>query len=385
MQQKQEFVRLAMQEGANRRELCRRFAIHPSTAYKWLARAAAGQDLAERSRRPHSSPGRSEAALEEQVLKLREAYPAWGARKLCKLLEREGIQAPAVSTVHEILRRGGCIVPPAGGSPATTRFEAAAPNLLWQMDFKGWRQLGDGTRCHPLTVIDDHSRFVPCLQACADQQSRTVQGHLQRTFERYGLPEAIFVDNGSPWGGSGGEPGRRQWTAMRVWLLKLGIRTIYSRPYHPQGRGKNERFHKTMDVEIFDLVRFANLAQLQHRFDRWRDTYNCERPHEGLGLAVPADRYRVSSRPMPKTLPQPQYDARDIVRRVSSTKAYVSFKGRFWSVPKAFRGEHLAIRPTNRDGRYGVFFAAHRIATIDLTKPKSVGHLPEQVSPMSPV
>ncbi len=136
------------------------------------------------------------------MLAVREAHPAWGARKIERWLADREVATPAVSTVHEILRRHGRI-DPAGSSAdrAYLRFEKEAPNLLWQMDFKGWITLAGRERCHPRTIVDDHSRFVPCLKACANQQTETVQAHLVTIFERYGLPEAIFVDNGSPWGG----------------------------------------------------------------------------------------------------------------------------------------------------------------------------------------
>ena len=381
MEQRREFVRLAMQEGANRRELCRRFGIHPDTGYKWLERWGSGETvLSDRSRRPHSSPYRTDAGIEARVLSLRDAHPVWGARKIARCLEREGIGTPAVSTVHQILRRHGRVVPPLGGPSVHQRFEKSAPNLLWQMDFKGWVRLGNGTRCHPLTIIDDHSRYVPCLFACADQQKDTVQRHLTTTFQHHGLPDAMFVDNGSPWG----DPSGRHWTRLRVWLLKLGVETIYSRPYHPQSRGKNERFHRTMCDEVFALQRFAELHQVQRAFDSWREIYNYERPHEAIGLKVPADRYRPSTRSMPRQLPTPQYGEHEIVRTVPTSKDYISFKGRLWKVPEAFRGERLAIRPKATDGKYGVFFASHPIANIDLTKNPGVGHVPEQVSTMSP-
>ena len=380
MEQRREFVRLAMQEGANRRELCRRFGIHPDTGYKWLARWEQGETgLADRSRRPHVSPTRSAAGIEAEVLAVRDAHPAWGARKIAHCVKRAGLDCPADSTVHEILRRNGRIVAAPGGTPAHRRFEKEAPNLLWQMDFKGWIRLADTSRCHPLTIVDDHSRYVPCLKACANQQRSTVQGHMETTFRRYGLPDAIFVDNGSPWG----DASHRHWTGLRVWLLKLGVELIYSRPYHPQGRGKNERFHRSLKDEVFALQRFAELASVQRAFDAWREIYNFERPHQALGMDVPASRYRISPRPMPKTLPTVEYASHEIVRTVPASKDYISFKGRLWKVPEAFRGEPLAIRPNSNDGQFGVFFASHKIATIDLTKPKRVGHVSEQVSAMS--
>ncbi len=380
MDQRREFVRLAMQEGVNRRELCRRFGIHPDTGYKWLGRGMADEEFADRSRRPHSSPRRTAAAIEDRVLAVRDAHPAWGARKIVRCLERDGVACPAYSTVHEILRRHGRIVAPPGGPAAHQRFEKPDPNLLWQMDFKGWMPLANGGRCHPLTILDDHSRYDLCLEACANEQGSTVQGRLELTFCRYGLPEAFFVDNGTPWGDSSGQ----RWTRLGVWLLKLGIAVLHSRPYHPQSRGKNERFHRTLQAEVFALKRFRDLGEVQRAFDAWRTTYNLERPHEALDQDVPASRYRPSNRSMPERLPQIEYDDSEIVRRVGTTKAYISFKGRLWVVPRAFHGERVAIRPFATDGQYGVFFGAYQIANIDLTTNECVGDVSEQVSVISP-
>jgi transposase InsO family protein len=380
MSERREFVRLAMQEGANRRELCRRFGISADVGYKWLARWQSGDEaLSDRSRRPLTSPQRSSSVVEAAVLEVRQAHPAWGARKIKHCLANQGVETPAISTVHEILRRHGWIDRLGSSSDrAHLRFEKEAPNQMWQMDFKGWVALTGGQRCHPLTIIDDHSRFVPCLMACADQQSRTVQTHLESTFRRYGLPEAIFVDNGSPWGATGGEP----WTKLGVWLLKLGVGVWHSRPYHPQSRGKNERFHRTLKDEVFALHRFGDFDQLQRAFDRWREVYNFERPHEALGQTPPASRYRPSPRPMPERLPTIEYNEGETTRIVT-VNGRIGFRRRFWKVSRAFQGERVAIRLLASDGRYGVFFASHLIAIIDLTNQQSVSDLPEHVSAMS--
>ena len=381
MDQRDEFVHLAMQEGANRSELCRRFGVHRDTGYKWLGRWTSGEELVDRSRRPHSSPARTEGRIEERILAVRDAHPAWGARKIACCLERDGLACPAPSTVHAILRRHGRIIPRPGGAAARLRFEMAEPNQLWQMDFKGHVALSGGGRCHPLTVVDDHSRYNLCLAACADERRNTVQNRLEWTFRRYGLPEALFVDNGKPWGDSSGQ----RWTRLGVWLLKLGVTIIHSRPYHPQSRGKNERFHRTLKDEVFALRQFRDLAEVQRAFDAWREVYNLKRPHQALGQELPVSRFRPSSRAMPDRLPELEYDEQEIVRTVPTTKDYISFKGRRWIVPRAFRGERLAIRPLDTDGRYGIFLAAHQVATIDLTRNKTVGHVSEQVSAMSPV
>lgn len=381
MEQRLEFIVLASQEGANRRELCRRFGISPQTGYKWLARHGSGEaDLADHSRRPHASPSRYAARVEAPVLALRDAHPAWGARKIARCLAREGLVVPAISTIHEILKRHGRIGPVAG-TPGTAyqRFERPAPNLLWQMDFKGHMPLLDRSDCHPLTVIDDHSRYAVCLEACANEQTATVQSALTTAFRRYGLPQVILADNGSPWG----DGPYRGWTRLGVWLLKLGVGVIHGRPYHPQTHGKNERFNRTLKDEVFALKRFPSLEEVQRALDAWRDIYNLKRPHEALDFEVPASRYQPSPRPMPDKVPEVEYGPGEIVRRVCFYRAFISFKGRLWKMPKAFRGEPVALRP-RADGRYAVCFGAYQIAEIDLTKPKTVSHVSEQVSTISP-
>ena len=363
MDQRREFVVLASLEGANVSALCARFGISRETGHKWLRRAACGlESYADRSRRPLHSPTRTEAPVEAAVLSIRDAHPAWGARKIACCLARMGISPPAVSTVHRILQRHDRIPERTQTSHRYGRFERAAPNQLWQMDFKGRVQIERGTWCHPLTVLDDHSRFLLCLESCENERTQTVKPLLERTFRHYGLPEAFYLDNGSPWGG--GVPG--QWTRLGVWLLKLGVEVIHSRPFHPQGRGKNERFHRTLAAEVFELRPLRDLDQVQRAFDAWRPVYNTERPHQALDMAVPASRYRTSEKTMPETLPEPEYGPDDIVRRVGTTKFYISFKGRLWPVPTAFAGERVAIRPRGEDGRFGVFFGATKIADIDL-------------------
>jgi transposase InsO family protein len=363
MDQREEFVRLFQQPDVNRRELCRRFGISPKVGYKWLARATAGKKDWARdcSRRPHVSPMRSSTEIETAVLEIRDAHPAWGARKIRRRLKDQHKSLPVASTVHAILARHDRVPPPAQ-PPQYIRFEHPAPNDVWQMDFKGRFALGDRQMCHPLTMVDDHSRYALCLQACTNEQSETVQQHLEQTFRRYGLPNAFLVDNGVPWGTCS----EVRWTKLRVWLLKLGVNVIYARPHHPQTKGKNERFHRTLKAEVLSMTTFKNARELQKAFDRWRHVYNTERPHQSLDYDVPSDRYRPSPRSLPSKLREPEYEEGTIVRRASAQKANFRFGKRRWHAPEAFRGELLAIRPLTTDGSFGVFFGAHQIACIDL-------------------
>jgi transposase InsO family protein len=359
-----EFVALATAEGANVRELCRRYSISPKTAYKWIARHQAGGPaaLADRSRRPACSPGRCPEPIEAEVLRLRDAHPAWGGRKLRARLIALGHDAPAASTITAILRRHGRLDPERSAAHTPfVRFEHDAPNRLWQMDFKGHFATASG-RCHPLTVLDDHSRFALGLVACGDEQDGTVRGHLTALFRRYGLPERVLCDNGPPWGTAGS--GQR-YSALGVWLLKLGVGLGHGRAAHPQTQGKDERFHRTLKAEVIQGRTFADLAACQQRFDPWRQVYNHERPHEALDLAVPASRYRPSLRPFPEVLPEWEYGAGDAVRKVACDGT-ISFKGRPIDLGKALRGERVAVRPTVEDGVFGIYFGVHRVAQADL-------------------
>src|SRR5438046_115678 len=223
MSLREEFVALATVPGANMSSLCARFGVSRKTGYKWLARQRSGDAiaLADRSRRPHRSPAQTPAVMEESVLNLRGKHPAWGGRKLRRRLQDLGHAAvPSPSTITAILRRHGLLIENRAGYPRSlTRFEHPAPNDLWQMDFKGHFAMMNRERCHPLTVLDDHSRFSLGLRACENEQGLTVQQELTVIFQRYGLPHRMLMDNGPPWGGSSAE---QKHTPLTVWLMRLG-------------------------------------------------------------------------------------------------------------------------------------------------------------------
>jgi transposase InsO family protein len=369
--QREEFVKLALAPGSNKGELCRRFGITRSNGYKWLRRflAEGRAGLADRARRPHRSPKRVASAVEAEVLRIREkSNNAWGGRKIAKVMRDAGqATVPAVSTITEILRRHGKLDQHAIQHPGPyQRFERAQPNELWQMDFKGDFEIGRG-RCYPLTVLDDHSRYALGVEACSTQQDRSTRERLIAVFRRYGLPDAMLMDNGSPWG----DPGGGAFTSFSVWLLRLGIRVTHGRPYHPQTQGKDERFHRTIKAEVLNGHYFATLAECQRVFDSWRHIYNHERPHQALDLATPSKRYWQSHRCFPETLPAIEYGPEDIVRK-ADVNGDVSFKNHRIRLGKPFRGELIALRPL-ADGVFSIFFCTNQIGTIDLRVASACG------------
>ena len=360
---REELCKLALAEGSNRRELCRRFNVRPRILYKWLERyrtdGAAG--LADRSRRPHRSPCQTGTEMEAAVLSVRRENPVWGGRKIAASLRRHGLEAPAPSTITAILRRHGEPMT-AAGHKVWKRFEHAEPNAMWQMDFKGDVPFGGG-QLYPLTVVDDHSRYAVVLQAAANQRRATVQRAVQAAFERYGLPEVILTDNGPPWG----DTGERRLTKFGVWLIEHGVAPWHSPPRHPQSHGKNERFNRTLNIELLERMSFEDLLDAQQAFDAWRHRYNHHRPHDALGLAVPAERYRLSARAFKPVVEPFEYAADDTVRSVDINGRF-SFSDRRFKASKALSGKQIALRPTDCDGVYHLVFRNTLLKTIDLNR-----------------
>lgn len=359
-----EFLKEFGRPGANRRDVCRRFEVSAKTGYALWKRhqEEGGAALQERSRRPHTSPGKLEPAVERRIIELRtERERPRGARKIRWCLEQEGIRpVPAKSTVEAVLRRNALISPEMSRrSQPYQRFEYERPNELWQMDFKGHFGLRDGTRCHPLVVIDDHSRYLLGLEACANERSATVQPILARLFREHGMPERILADNGAPWG----RAGRWSFTKLEVWLMRLDVRVLHGRARHPETQGKTERLNRTLGEEI--VLDFPDRGGAQEKLREYRGYYNEGRPHEGIGMRLPAERYRLSDRAYPGILPPVEYDEGVEVRRVQKG-GWMTYRGQEHRLCRALEGFPVAVEATSTDGVLGVYFCRQRVGELDL-------------------
>lgn len=362
MDQKREFVRLAECETVPFGTLCHRFGISRPTGYKWLRRyETQGEDgLIEQSRRPQSSSAQTDPAIEALVVAVRRLHPVWGGEKIRAVLVAEGhTGVPSGRTCTTILRRHGLIAPATSTSHAWQRFEAAQPNALWQLDFKGPIPLQQG-RCHALSILDDHSRFLLGLHPCADQTEVTVKAVLREVFGRYGLPWRILTDNGPPWG----NPNQTQpLTRFSIWLIRLGIAVSHGAPYHPQTQGKVERFHRTLGLEVLGRP-LNDVAHAEQVFADWREQYNTLRPHRALDHQPPASRYRPSPRDFPDTLPPIDYDpAWQVCTVKHSGQIHLGQRDIF--VSQALAGERIALVPTTIDGLWMVQFCHQVMGLLD--------------------
>ncbi|AEU34845.1 IS481 family transposase [Granulicella mallensis] len=337
--------------------LCEEYGISRPTGYLWVKRYRESglSGIAERSRKPLHSPGRSSAELEGRIEDLRRLYPEWGARKLQWLLEKDGVNVP-VATVHRILKRRGLVHPLDRHRKATGSFCRERPNQLWQMDFKspkGW-----GTHIGPLSVLDDHSRYAVALEHLGSSGADGVQQRLDQAFRDCGLPDAMLMDHGTPWWNMQSAGG---WTQLSVWLMRLSIRLYFSGYSHPQTQGKVERFHRSLEMARRRRVQ-PEKGQEQAWLDSFRYEYNHIRPHQALEMATPASRWKASLRPFTKPL-DPVYPADAEVYPLNSNGSLRLDKAT-WQVAGALAGQLVRIQRI--DHRALVFYGATLIRELDL-------------------
>lgn len=325
--------------------LCRVYGISRTTAYKWIERYEEDDEdgLADRSRRPHRSPGATPDHIAEAVISLRREHPSWGPKKLVALLARRHPrwEIPAASTVGDLLKRAG-LVP----TRSCRRGSAPSPipggrgsraNAVWCVDYKGEFKLGSGVYCYPLTVSDEHSRFLLECQGFPSIRGDDVRTRFERLFSFYGLPERIRSDNGAPFAGTGAA----RLSRLSVWWLRLGITLDRNQPHHPEQNGRHERMHR-------DLKAFAtrpperNFVAQQRRFDRFRELHNHERPHEALGMSFPCEHYQPSSRHLGSRIPEITYPGHHEVRLVDHSGT-MAFRGNVFFLSRALGGERVGL------------------------------------------
>lgn len=309
-----EFVKEAL-SGSNISELCREFGITRRTGYKWINRFEETKQISsliDQSRRPKDSPFRTSKEIERKVVALRNKY-GWGADKLRVLLLNEKIDVPRV-TINRIISRNGLLEAEDCHKPALKRFEKEKPNELWQVDLKG--KMGKGSaHCEPLSIIDDHSRFVTGLHAVRSSKLEPIQQSFLKTFEKYGVPNALLMDHGVPWWGSSQVIGL---TRLSVWLMNQEIKLYFSGYNHPQTQGKVERFHRTLAQAVRHKGTPKKFQLWSSLLNKIRNEYNFVRPHESLDMNVPASRYFASEKTFNPNPKPPDYPSGSTVIKLDS-------------------------------------------------------------------
>jgi putative transposase len=362
MEERIEFALKAMR-ALNFRALCQEYGISAKTGYKWKERFLREglEGMAEESRRPRSSPEQLPEGEVCEIVRLKLAHPSWGPRKIRELYLRRHGAVASESTFKRVLERAGLTEKrrrrnsiEAGGLRSGRR--AGRPNEVWTVDFKGWwRSLG--RRCEPLTVRDEHSRYVLEVRALENARSQTVRQSFEQLFARHGLPEAIRSDNGSPFASVQGLFGLSR---LSIWWVALGIDLERGRPGHPQDNGAHERLHRDISREVE-----ATGQSDQAALDLWRQSFNYERPHEALGMRCPGEIYLPSERKYegtPEDLDYPQMCTRRVCRHGT-----IKLEGERLFLSTSLAGWSVGLKPIAAQ-RMEVWFGRLLLGQVDLAR-----------------
>jgi transposase InsO family protein len=360
MDQRIEFALKAFR-AENFRALCAEYGISPKTGYKWRDRMLRWgvEGLAEQSRRPHQHADQLSPEVICEMVRLKKLHPYWGPRKIRALYLRLHGHAASESSFKRMLARAGMTEPrrrqrraDAGGRLSGER-RGQSPNEVWTVDFKGWWYDAQRERCEPLTVRDEHSRYILELRRLPNARTETVRLCFERLFECYGLPKAIRSDNGAPFASTYGAFGLSR---LSAWWLALGIDLERGRPGHPQDNGGHERMHRDIANELEPMT--AEQAAL----DLWREEFNEERPHEALGMKCPAEVYRRSERKY-EGGPQDIAYAAMGSRRVNK-HGQIKWEGAQIFITRSLRGWSVGLRPLP-DGKTEAWFGRLFLGWID--------------------
>ena len=344
-------------------ELCERYGISRKSGYKWLDRFAeeGRRGLQDRSRAPHHCPHRIPRDVAQLICAARRAHPSWGPKKLLDWLKPRypGVAWPAVSTAGDLLARRGLVKKRRrhqhpGVVPPTT----SAPNDLWTADVTGHFRTRDGIYCYPLTIADQHSRYLLACQGLRSMKGRGVRGVFEQAFRTFGLPHAIRTDNGVPFATTG----IHGLSQLNVWWMRLGIQHQRILPAHPQQNGAHERLHKALKAGAIRPPR-GTLAAQQRAFNAFRTEYNEERPHETLGGRPPGTLYRPAPRAYPEHPPPLDYPGHFLVKRVTNAGTF-RLKHRLVFIANALKQHHMGLEEV-ADGIWSIYFGRVLLARLD--------------------
>lgn len=367
MDERLQFVRDALRDRFTMSELCARYGVSRRIGYKWLARydAEGRRGLVDRSRAPRHCPHKIATAIAELLVAERTAHPHWGARKLLKVLTTRYPRLsgwPAASTAADLLARRGLVQRRRRRRPhlhpGVVRPTTVGPNDLWTADFKGQFRTGNGEYCFPLTIADQHTRFLLSCRGLLSTQTVTARPVFERAFRDYGLPIAIRTDNGVPFA----TQAIHGLSYLNVWWMRLGILHQRIRPGCPQENGAHERMHRTLKRQAIKPVR-ATCAAQQRNFDAFQREYNTERPHERLNQETPASQYRLSPRPFPERLPPLEYPGHFLVKKITTGGTF-RFRSRLLYLANAMVDQHIGLEETD-DGLWAIYFNTILLATFD--------------------
>jgi len=327
-------------------ELCKSFEISRPTAYKLIKRfeKEGYEGLREQSRTPRRHPNATKEIIVEGIIKLKKKHPRWGAKKIRVLLFNDYTKKdiPSVVTVHNILKRHGFVCPQKRMrrvKPVYPIFDPKECNEVWSADYKGKFLMGNKIYCHPLTIADSKSRYLFTAKGHYRETLKAAKTEFTKVFRKYGIPQQLHTDNGSPFGSV---RSIQRFTQLSYWFIELGIMPVFSDPAHPEQNGRHERMHRDLKAACAKPSAF-DLKSQQRRLNHFVKEYNHIRPHESLGMKTPAVIHDFSTRPYLERIPQFDYNTKYKVLKVTKNGS-IRWKSYYWVyISAALMGKHVGI------------------------------------------
>jgi transposase InsO family protein len=365
MDQKKLFIADYLRRRSSMAELCDRYNISRKTGYKVVGRFEefGYPGLEDRSSRPLSSPNQTAPEIVAELVRLRKRHPSWGAKKLLKVLgrARPDVDWPKRATACDILKREGLVRRKRQrrkvGHPGKPTLQATEPNHIWAVDFKGEFKTTDGLYCYPLTVTDNFSRYLFGCQALASTSFKLTKPVFVRLFREYGLPELIRSDNGTPFA----SVSLARLSSLSAWWIRLGILPQLIEPGRPSQNGRHERMHRTLKAET-TRPPAANLAAQQRKFNRWREEFNHDRPHEAIDLETPATVHTPSPRPFPEKLAPIEYPDH-FEKRFVSKNSGIRWNSRWVNISSTIAGEYVGLEEID-NGVWLIYFGPVKLGIL---------------------
>lgn len=350
VEQRYQAVLEVLNDGVSVTEVAARFGVTRQSVHRWLKRYAARglAGLVDASTVPGSCPHQMAPPVEARIVEMRQEHPGWGPRTIGHWLAREGVDpVPGRSSIHRCLVRHGLITPQARKRKKADykRWERSRSMELWQMDIVGGVRLVDGSEAKIVTGVDDHSRFCISALVVARATARPTCEALALAMRRHGVPSQILTDNGKVFTGRFG-PGTGEVLFDRI-CRDNGIRHLLTAPRSPTTTGKVERFHRSLRQEFLNGRVFDSIEAAQAQLDVWIEHYNHERPHQGIGMVPPYERFRLAQvepatieleAAAPDTTEQPP-----VVRRRVSSNGRISFASTYYLAGVWLGGETVEV------------------------------------------
>jgi len=313
-------------------ELCNTFGISRPTAYKLIERFENNgyEGLREQSRTPRQHPNATDENVVKAILELKDKYPRWGAKKLGKLLFNDFAEEeiPSHITIHNILKKNGFVCPQKHlrrVKPSFPIFDPKECNEVWSADYKGKFIMGNKKYCHPLTIADSKSRFVFAAKAHYREDFKSAKAEFINVFRKYGLPQQIHTDNGSPFGSV---HAIQRFTRLSYWFIELGVLPVFSDPAHPEQNGRHERMHRDLKAACTKPPSF-DLKTQQRKLNLFVKEYNTIRPHEALNMETPLSQHNFSTRPFPEKILSYDYPSDMKVMKVTQNGS-MRWRSYYW-------------------------------------------------------